>query len=480
MSVPHRGGRPLGSGDRPGAWAPRAGGTAAETAQEEGYMVQDIVMPKLGLTMSEGTLARWIVPKGEPYKKGDPLFEAVTDKISFTVEAATDGTIIEIVVNEGETVPVGAVVARAEVVGEGLVGPGRAGSGSVPTTGPSPGAEQHAPEGPGRAVDTESHQQGPATPATAEAEIVRASPAAKKLAREHNIDLAKVPGTGPGGRVVEGDVRAFLDRMLAAAADVIAQATGARGAEEAHAGQTEVAPPSGKAVTYTPIARISAERTSKSFRTAPHFYISMDVDATALSAFREKAFGDACSDETGQPFRPSINDIIIKAVAMALTEHPYANASAADDGITVYEEINVGVAVATDQGLVVPVVHGADRKTLLEIARETRRLASRARAGQLEPRDVSGGTFTVSNLGMFGVDELCAVINPPQAAILGVGAVRQVPVVKEGTVVPGMVMRLTLSADHRVLDGASAAKFLGRVRGILESLQPGGTGGVLG
>jgi len=165
---------------------------------------------------------------------------------------------------------------------------------------------------------------------------------------------------------------------------------------------------------------------------------------------------------------------------MALTEHPYANASAADDGITVYEEINVGVAVATDQGLVVPVVHGADRKTLLEIARETRRLASRARAGQLEPRDVSGGTFTVSNLGMFGVDELCAVINPPQAAILGVGAVRQVPVVKEGTVVPGMVMRLTLSADHRVLDGASAAKFLGRVRGILESLQPGGTGGVLG
>jgi len=205
-------------------------------------MVQDIVMPKLGLTMSEGTLARWIVPKGEPYKKGDPLFEAVTDKISFTVEAATDGTIIEIVVNEGETVPVGAVVARAEVVGEGLVGPGRAGSGSVPTTGPSPGAEQHAPEGPGRAVDTESHQQGPATPATAEAEIVRASPAAKKLAREHNIDLAKVPGTGPGGRVVEGDVRAFLDRMLAAAADVIAQATGARGAEEAHAGQTEVAP----------------------------------------------------------------------------------------------------------------------------------------------------------------------------------------------------------------------------------------------
>ncbi|MGE5593869.1 MAG: dihydrolipoamide acetyltransferase family protein [Betaproteobacteria bacterium] len=440
-------------------------------------MLQDIVMPKLGLTMSEGTLARWIVPKGEPYKKGDPLFEAVTDKISFTVEATTDGTIVEIVIGEGETVPVGAVVARAEVGREGAVEAGRAGGAEAQRADRGPGVDQVPLGRHGRASGTDSESL--ATSSEAAVEIVRASPAAKKLAREHNIDLARVPGTGPCGRVVEGDVRAFLDRMLGAAADIIAKATGERGAGEAYGEQMETSL-SGTTVPYTAIGKVSAERTSRSFRTAPHFYISMDVDAAALSAFRERAFGDACCDETGRAFRPSINDIIIKAVAMALTEHRYANASAADDGIVVYQEINIGVAVATDQGLMVPVVHDADSKTLLEIARETRRLASRARQGQLEPHDISGGTFTVSNLGMFGVDELCAVINPPQAAILGVGAVRQVPVVNGGAVVPGTVMRLTLSADHRVLDGASAAKFLGRVRGILESLEPGGTGGALG
>ncbi|MBC7082453.1 MAG: 2-oxo acid dehydrogenase subunit E2 [Firmicutes bacterium] len=449
-------------------------------------MLQDIVMPKLGLTMSEGTLARWIVSKGEPYRKGDPLFEAVTDKITFAVEAQTDGRIAEILVNEGETVPVGAVVARAEVTAEAGA-PGQAGGGEGPRQEPEHGQEENQgpaqPQGAAGSDRASASAIGgprgegvtppcgrPEAPGAA-GDVVRASPAAKKLAREHNVDLAKVPGTGPGGRVVEGDVRAFLDRMLGAAADIIARATGERGAGEPHAGPLGTAP-SGTSVPYTAIGRTSAERTSMSFRTAPHFYISMDVDATALLAFRERILGDVSCGETGETVRPSINDILVKAVARALAEHRHANASAADDGVVIYQEINIGVAVATEQGLVVPVVHDADSKTLFEIARETKELAGRAREGRLEPENVAGGTFTISNLGMFGVDELCAIINPPQAAILGVGAVRERPVVKGSTVVPGMVMRLTLSADHRVLDGASAAKFLGRVKEIIESLDP--------
>ncbi|MDI7246844.1 MAG: dihydrolipoamide acetyltransferase family protein [Bacillota bacterium] len=451
-------------------------------------MLQDIVMPKLGLTMSEGTVARWIVSKGEPYRKGDPLFEAVTDKITFTVEAQGDGKIVEVAVSEGETVPVGTVVARAEVGGEataseqagGADGPGgeyerqRAqgheaqdqqaqarGTAKLHGASASPGAgsEGAAPSG--------SRLEAPESAG----EVVRASPAAKRLAREHNVDLAKVPGTGPGGRVVEGDVRAFLDAMLGAAADIIARATGERGVAEPLARPLGTAP-SGTSVPYTAIGRTSAERTTLSFRTAPHFYISMDVDAAALLALRERILEDASRGETGETVRPSINDILVKVVARSLAENRYANASAADEGVVVYQEINIGVAVATEQGLVVPVVHNADRKTLLEIARETKELSGRAREGRLEPEDVAGGTFTISNLGMFGVDELCAIINPPQAAILGVGAVRERPVVKGGAVVAGLEMRLTLSADHRVLDGASAARFLGRVKEIVESLDP--------
>ncbi|MGE5542708.1 MAG: dihydrolipoamide acetyltransferase family protein [Bacillota bacterium] len=462
-------------------------------------MLQDIVMPKLGLTMSEGTLARWMASKGQPYKKGDPLFEAVTDKITFIIEAKTDGRIVEILVNEGDTVPVGAVVARAEVTGGADALESEASESEGGREGPGGGTEPGPEENRGaaatsRAASQETGGRGgdertpalggsrtegapPGAPpethgvAGGTGDVVRASPVAKRLAREHHVDLAKVPGTGPGGRVVEGDVRAFLDKMLGAAADVIARATGGPRAGESDAGPAG-AVPSGTKMPYTAIGRTSAERTSRSFRTAPHFYISMDVDATALLAFRERALEEVPRGEAGQAVRPSINDVLVKAVATALAEHRYANASAADDGVIVHQEINIGVAVATDQGLVVPVVHDADKKTLFEIARETRELAGRAREGRLEPQDVSGGTFTVSNLGMFGVDELCAIINPPQAAILGVGAVRELPVVRGGAVVPGMVMRLTLSADHRVLDGASAARFLGGVKETIESLRP--------
>ncbi|MGE5573164.1 MAG: dihydrolipoamide acetyltransferase family protein [Bacteroidota bacterium] len=445
-------------------------------------MLQDIVMPKLGLTMNEGTVARWIVSEGEPYRKGDPLFEAVTDKITFTVEAQVDGKIVEVAVSEGQTVPVGTVVARAEVGCEaaaseqagGADGPGgeyerqRAqdreaqdrqaqarGTAELHGASPSPGvgSEGAAPSG--------SRLEAP-EPA---GEVVRASPAAKRLAREHNVDLAKVSGTGPGGRVVEGDVRAFLDRMSGAAADMIARGTRARAPGAPPEGAV-----AGTTIPYTAVGRTSAERTAESFRSAPHFYISMDVDAGALAAFRQGVLEKGpCGDE-GEVIRPSINDVLVKVVANALREHRYANASAVQDGVFVYQHINIGIAVATDQGLVVPVVHGADRKTLVEISRDTKDLTSRARDGRLEPEDVSGGTFTISNLGMFGVDELSAVINPPQAAILGVGAVRERPVVKGGAVVVGLVMRLTLSADHRVLDGASAARFLGRIKEIVESL----------
>ncbi len=430
-------------------------------------MMQDIVMPKLGLTMGEGMLAQWIVSEGTTYKKGDPLFEAVTDKITLTVEAQGAGRIVEIVVREGETVPVGAVIARAEV--EADAAGGAADGGERPASSGDAGTQPEGEAGEQATCPRGSSRVGPSEPGPAQSSaggeaIVRASPAAKRLAREHNMDLARIPGTGPGGRVVEGDVQAFLDRMLGTAADIIAHATGARAAREPGPGLE------GTCVPYTAIARTAAERTATSFRTAPHFYISMDVDAGALVLLRETLVHDLAGGEVS---RPSINDILVKVVAGALAEHRHVNASAADDGVIVYQEINIGVAVATDQGLVVPVVHDADRKTIHEIAREAKELAARAREGRLGPEDVSGGTFTISNLGMFGVDEFFAIINPPQAAILGVGAVREHPLVKDGAIIAGRVMRLSLSADHRVLDGASAARFLRRVREIIESLGAG-------
>jgi pyruvate dehydrogenase E2 component (dihydrolipoamide acetyltransferase) len=289
---------------------------------------------------------------------------------------------------------------------------------------------------------------------------VKASPLARAMARDAGLDLSTVQGSGPGGRIVRADVQ-----------DAIA-ALGARPAAAAPA-PTSSALPTGPDVEEVPlnnVRRITAKRLTESMQQAPHFYLTRAVDADELVAARARInAGLAAVAGEGQPTKVSVNDVIVKAVAMALRAHPEVNVSFAGEKLLRHRRIHIGVAVALPDGLIVPVIRDADTLTITQISAQTRDLATRARAGKLKPEEFSGSTFSVSNLGMFGVDQFTAVINPPEAAILAVGATKQEPVVRDGAVVVGNTMRVTLSIDHRALDGATAAKFLADLVGLLEN-----------
>ncbi|WP_131763571.1 dihydrolipoamide acetyltransferase family protein, partial [Actinomadura fibrosa] len=290
------------------------------------------------------------------------------------------------------------------------------------------------------------------------------SPLARRLARDHGIDLATLTGSGPGGRIVRADIEAAIrDGVPAAPAEASAQpATPAPAPAQAPAAR-RTDDPDVEAVPLNRFRKVAARRLTESKRDAPHFYLNREVDAGALLAFR------ATVNEALAPAKVSVNDLVVKAVATALREHPAVNVSYTEEALLFHKRVHVGVAVAVEDGLVVPVVRDADRKSVSEIGRETRELAGRAREGKLSAQEMSGGTFSVSNLGMFGVGSFSAVINPPEAAILAVGAVRDEPVVRDGQVVPGRRMAVTLSVDHRACDGATAARFLARLAELLEN-----------
>lgn len=385
----------------------------------------DITMPRLSDSMEEGTILRWLKRDGETVQAGEDLVEIETDKATVTHPADTAGT-LQIVVEEGSSAPVGEVIAR---VGVGAV-QGEAGlppAADVPTPPPPPpsnGGEPAAVSGSG----------------------TLATPLAKRLARTHGVELERLSGSGPRGRITRADV-------LTAAGVSDAPPTASGGDD------SEIQEP-------TRIQRLIARRMSESRATIPNFEV--ETEAIMDEALRMRASLKDAIDQDDDAV-PSINDFVVKACAIALRRHPRVNGSYADGGFRLHHQVNVGIAVATDDALVVPTLFDADSKSLGTIAREARRLAVRVRSGQITPPELSNGTFTVSNLGMFGMTAIRPVINPPQAAILGVGAIRETLARRDGELIDRRLMTLTLSADHRILYGADAARFLADVKALLEA-----------
>ncbi len=402
----------------------------------------EVVMPRLSDSMEEGTIVRWLKQDGEPVSKGDALAEVETDKATVTFDADADGT-LRILVGEGATVPIGGVIAS---IGESSEAP----SGSPAPAQTAPAAR--APAAAGRSSGASDTGNG--------ADRVRASPLARRIARESHIDLRALTGSGPGGRIVKADLEVAAQPSAPAAPT--RQSRGAKGI-------VTTLQPSRTQVQI-------AQRMAESKATIPDFTLHAEADmaqAVELRAQLRRAGrgGDgerSAAPDGGALVVPSYNDMVVKACALALREHPRANAAYRDGAFECYERVNVGIAVAADDSLIVPTVFDADRKSLLDIAAEARTLAERVRSRLITPAELSGATFTVSNLGMYGVVSFAAIINPPQAAILAVGEVREVPVVRDGNVVPGSRMGLVLTCDHRILYGAPAAEFLARVRLLLE------------
>jgi pyruvate dehydrogenase E2 component (dihydrolipoamide acetyltransferase) len=406
--------------------------------------MQTVVMPKLGDTMEEGKILRWLKQEGDVVKKGDALAEIETEKVNIEVESFFAGTLRKILVPAGTSMAVGAPIALVGAANEAV--PAESAAESVPA---APVAAAAVTE----TSDRNGYTSG--SVATEEpTERIFISPVARHIASEHNLDISHIQGTGPGGRIIRADVEA----MLVGYAD----------------GQQEkplVAAPAAEedqfqAVPLTQMRKTIARRLQQSMQSAPHFYVTMTIDATRLSQLREAMNEYAAT--LRPPVKVSFNDLIVKAVAMVLTKRPEVNVSLDGERLLFKEQINIGIAVALPAGLIVPVIHDADRRGVLDIARESQRLVEAARANRLTLPDLSGGTFSVSNLGMYGVDEFTAIINPPESAILAVGAIIPSPVVHAGQVVVREQMKVTLSADHRALDGAAAAGFLQDLKHLLE------------
>lgn len=423
----------------------------------------EILMPRLSDTMEEGVISSWQKQPGDEVAVGDVIVDIETDKAVMEYEAYEAGVLEKILVAEGETAAIGAPIAV-------IVPAGGARPGSAPAAEARPAAEperapaaEAAPEPAEAPVAAVAAAAPPRANGHAAASRPPSSPLARRLARDHGIDLATLTGSGPGGRIVRADIEAAVRSAGPAAPAPAAAQAPAAPAPSAPAVQARADDPDVEAVPLNRFRKVAARRLTESKREAPHFYLNREVDAEALLAFR------ATLNEALAPAKVSVNDLVVKAVATALREHPAVNVSYTEENLLFHKRVHVGVAVAVEDGLVVPVVRDADRMSVSQIGRETRELAAKARDGKLSAREMSGGTFSVSNLGMFGVDSFSAVINPPEAAILAVGAVRDEPVVRDGQVVPGKRMTVTLSVDHRATDGATAAKFLARLAELLQN-----------
>ncbi|MFC6103433.1 pyruvate dehydrogenase complex dihydrolipoamide acetyltransferase [Olivibacter domesticus] len=407
-----------------------------------------VTMPLLSDTMTEGVIAEWHFKVGDKIKSDDVIADVETDKATMEVTAYAEGTLLHIGVEKGQAAKVNDIIA---IVGkEG--------------TDVTPLLKQKSSKPAKKAESTAEKEAEVATEKAAEKEVVtsdsrvKASPLAKKIAKEKGIDLADVKGSTENGRIIKKDVESFTP---AAKAKTEAQAPATSGEAKAVTIPQFIGEESYTEKPITQMRKTIAKRLSESLFTAPHFYVTIKVDMDSAITARTKINEIA-------PVKVSFNDLVIKAVAVALKQHPNVNSSWLGDKIRYNEHVNVGVAIAVDEGLLVPVVRFADGKTLSHISAEVKDYAQRAKAKKLQPKDWEGSTFTVSNLGMFGVDEFTAIINPPDACILAVGGIQQVPVVKNGAVVPGNIMKLTLSCDHRVVDGATGAAFLQTVKSLLE------------
>jgi pyruvate dehydrogenase E2 component (dihydrolipoyllysine-residue acetyltransferase) len=407
----------------------------------------DVPMPKLSMTMTEGELIAWRVQEGEEVRSGDVIAEVMSDKVEMEVESPADGTLVRHAASEGDMVAVGAPIATLDSETEELLGDLFA---------PAPEAEAAAEPAPA----SPAQAQAPAPARAATGGKVRAVPAARRRARELGVDLAGVAGSGPDGLVRVGDVEAAASPAPAA---VPAPPPAPAPAREPV--PVTVSTDGHEEIPLTGMRKVVARRLVESMQSAPHFYLTVKVDAEPLLALRAQL------NELLGPdgIKLSLNDLLVKACATALQMHPGINVSWAGDRILRHERIHIGIAVALEGGLIVPVIHDADRKSLRQISTEAKALIAKAREGRLSSEQISGGTFTISNLGMFGIDQFTAVINPPEAAILAVGATAREPVVVGDQVAIRSQMKLTLSIDHRPLDGATAAAFLQTLKGLIEA-----------
>jgi pyruvate dehydrogenase E2 component (dihydrolipoamide acetyltransferase) len=425
-------------------------------------MAEIVIMPKLGFDMAEGTLVRWVVPEGEMVAKGAVLAEIETDKATVEVESTFAGMVARHLVPSGEVVPVNTPIAVIAAPGEqvdfaalGIAAEARDQDAVVK----APALDKKEIAAPGK-LEMSAEETGVVEVASPLPSGVRASPLARRMAQEMGIQLQKVPGSGPGGRVTKRDIQSYLATPMPASAPA---ASVTLAAPTPTFMPLEAAPAS-ESVPLNRLRAAIGRRMMEAKQQAPHFYVTHEYDVAALLDLRKQV--NALLPEED---KISVNDFVVKAAALALREFPNLNASLQGDSVLRHGAVNIGVAVAVEGGLLTVVCRDADRKPLRQIAAEVRLMASRAREGKVRPEDIEGSTFSVSNLGMFDVEHFIAIINPPEAAILAVGSARQVPVVREGQIVPGESMKATISVDHRVSDGAEAARFLQAMAKYIEA-----------
>jgi pyruvate dehydrogenase E2 component (dihydrolipoamide acetyltransferase) len=417
-------------------------------------MAEVVYMPKLSDTMTEGVVAAWTKKVGDAVQSGEVLAEIETDKATMEFESFYDGVLLHIGVETGKAAPVNSVLAIIGQAGEDITAvlanaaagaPGASTTAEAPAPDPTPAPVAESTPNPAPAAAPVATSAS--APVASNSDRVFASPLAKKLAAERGIDIQAVGGTGENGRIVKRDVDHYVPYTPAANAPAYT-----------------AAPAGTVSFTDEPISQMRktiARRLAESKFTAPHFYLTLDIDMDAAIATRKGL-------NSIDGVKVSFNDMVIKAVAMALRKHPAVNSAWMGDFIRRNEHVNIGVAVAVEDGLLVPVVRFADGKGLTQISAEVRDYAQKAKDKKLQPSDWEGNTFTISNLGMFGIESFTAIVNPPDACILAIGGIKEVPVVKNGQVVPGNVMKVTLSCDHRVVDGASGAAFLQTFKTYME------------
>lgn len=421
-----------------------------EEVDASGVKASLITMPKMSDTMTEGTIASWLKKEGDEVKSGDVLAEVETDKATMELEAYEDGILLHIGVEAGNAVPVDGVIA---VIGEKGADYEKLLKAHASKSSDKPKADSSAEEKAAPQKSAAPEAKAATTDTTTKGGRVKASPLAKKLAEEKGVDINAIPGSGENGRIVKRDVENYQPQAAPASSKsastekvVLPQVVGEERYEEEKVSQ---------------MRKTIAKRLAESKFTAPHFYLTMEINM-------DKAIAARKSINEIAPVKISFNDIVIKAVSVALRQHPKVNSSWLGDKIRYNQHVHIGVAVAVDEGLLVPVIRFADSKTLSHIATEVKDLAGKAKNKELQPKDWEGNTFTISNLGMYGIEEFTGIINPPDSCILAVGGIKQTPIVKNGEIVPGNVMKVTLSCDHRVVDGAIGSAFLNTLKEFLE------------
>ena len=442
-------------------------------------MATNILMPALSPTMTEGTLARWLKKEGDTVTAGDVIAEIETDKATMEVEAVDEGVLGKILVADGTAgVLVNATIAILVEQGEAVPAAGAPAAKAAPAAAAETADSSPKPSAAGPSM---AASQAPAAPAAAplvnghdHGERVFASPLARRIAKDAGISLQAIRGSGPNGRIVKADVEAAkaggASVQAPAAAPVATPAaapTPVPAVAPAAAPRPVVIAGKHTLVPNTNMRKVIARRLSEAKQTIPHFYVSADIEIDALMKLRAELNAKSPKDGASA-FKLSVNDLVIKAAAAALRRVPAANASWTDEGIAMYDDVDISIAVATDGGLITPIIRRADEKGVAKISNEMKDLAARARAGKLKPEEFQGGGFSISNLGMYGVKSFSAIINPPQGGILAVGAGEPRPVVRDGAIVPATMMTVTLSCDHRVIDGAVAAEWMAAFKSIVQ------------